>query len=470
MEPQKSRTEELERVIEQLKLENDILRQDAEAAEKRFNAMRCQAEANACNANALNTPQMRETLVQKECIYKDNLHKLCGYFSDLANTKIFRTAKLLQIVKNPHIIGTDSSVKAFFKILFCKLRGRQLAPEHTVFSDAEHAIASIINTADNFSGEPSENFESCCTNDESKLISIVLPVYNQAELVHESIDSVLAQTYRNWELIIINDGSSDNLYSAVKPYLADKRIHYFEQKNQKLPTALNNGFTFAKGELLTWTSADNNMRPQMLARLADFLNSHPDTDMVYADYMAIDDRGNPFTAAWFRPHNKYFATSPYLHLPRTTSLLNTVQDNFIGASFMYRRSTLKLIEKYDNALGVEDYDYWMRINSMLKISHLGTNEILYDYRVHDNSLNARAAELGIFNKVQKLMSVEKERFYFFFRRFAVYGSFDPEKYFHGEFPAVYCGKNIKDDSVVNSKKILMIYICQKRKRRIFNDN
>ena len=161
----------------------------------------------------------------------------------------------------------------------------------------------------------------------------------------------------------------------------------------------------------------------MLERLSAFMRQHVDVALVYADYMAIDDKGDPLTAEWFRPQNKRHPNSPELHLPQSAELLNIIQDNFLGASFMYRRSTLKLIGDYDPQLGVEDYDYWMRINSMMRVSHLGTDEVLYDYRVHDNSLNAKAAEFKIAEKVAKLMEYEKERYAFYYKPFEVYGSF-----------------------------------------------
>ena len=439
--------------------EKDILQQlEALKQENADSVSRCQTwdiKFNALLKHAQNSDRLELQIKKLQNCKEQNRKDLCelrNKLVQLGNQKSMRLAKMFQIINNPQMIDAKSSLGALFKILISKIRGKELLPEYLAVSDAISAIDNLLAEY-----EPIKE-KAPWSGDQSKLISVVLPVYNQADLVHESIESVLAQIYTNWELIIINDGSTDNLAEAVKPYLSDSRIRYFEQKNQRLPKALSNGFSFAKGELITWTSADNNMRPQMLARLADFLNQHPEVDMVYADYMAIDDKGGAFTSSWFRPQNKLDVNSPYLYLPRSAALLNIVQDNFIGASFMYRQNTLKIIKDYDPQLGVEDYDYWMRINDLLTISHLGSDEILYDYRVHDNTLNAKAAEFKIHEKVSKLMDYEKERFHFYFLPFNIYGSYQEKELVSARFTVKFAGAHIKEDANLKApcKNILLV--------------
>ena len=88
---------------------------------------------------------------------------------------------------------------------------------------------------------------------------MVLPVYNQAYLIGGSIESVLQQTYPNLELIIVNDGSTDEIEKVLGPYRDHPKVKILDQENQKLPRALSNGFRLARGEFFTWTSADNLM-------------------------------------------------------------------------------------------------------------------------------------------------------------------------------------------------------------------
>jgi glycosyltransferase involved in cell wall biosynthesis len=244
---------------------------------------------------------------------------------------------------------------------------------------------------------------------EPGLVSIVLPVYQHADLLPESIDSVLAQTWTDFELIVVDDGSTDGVERVLARYCREPRVRILTQPNQKLPQALSHGFAHARGELWTWTSADNVMEPRQLERLVAFLRAHPRTAMVYADYLAIDDHGAPLRDPSFRPHNRATPPDAAVRLPRSTAELNVVQDNFIGACFLYRGWVGRLLGDYDPELGVEDYDYWMRINDRFPIEHLGSDELLYRYRVHANTLNARDRELGIRTKVQRLMERERER-------------------------------------------------------------
>jgi O-antigen biosynthesis protein len=241
------------------------------------------------------------------------------------------------------------------------------------------------------------------------LVSVVLPVYNQSNLLREAVESVLRQTYQDFELILLNDGSKDNVERVLGDYVRHPKVRLLNQPNLGLPKALSNGFDFANGEYWTWTSADNLMEPNQLDRMVQFLKHHPDVALVYADYLAIDDKGNPLTDPSFRPQNRRSPRSPEIHLPLDPGPLNETPDNFLGACFLYRGYVGRVLGDYWPALGVEDYDYWMRMNRLFKIAHLDTDEILYRYRVHDNTLNARASELGIYERLNALLERERQR-------------------------------------------------------------
>ncbi|MBN2577928.1 MAG: glycosyltransferase [Pirellulales bacterium] len=240
-------------------------------------------------------------------------------------------------------------------------------------------------------------------------VSVVLPVYNHAYLLRNSIESVLAQTYRRFELILVDDGSTDAFAEVAAAYADHPQVRILQQANQKLPKALSNGFQFARGEYWTWTSADNLMHPEQLQRLVAYLEKHRDAAMVYADYLAIDKEGQPLKDPGFRPHNRRRPDDPEIHLPRDAGPLCSVLDNFIGPCFLYRGSAGRLLGEYDPLLGIEDYDYWMRMNSVFRIDHLGRDDVLYQYRVHDDSLSSRAVELKIFERAQNLMVYQRQR-------------------------------------------------------------
>jgi glycosyltransferase involved in cell wall biosynthesis len=241
-------------------------------------------------------------------------------------------------------------------------------------------------------------------------VSVVLPVYNQASLLAESVESVLSQTYRDLELIIVNDGSTDGVEAVLDRYADDPRVIVLTQPNQKLPSALNNGFAVATGEFFTWTSADNVMLPRQVEVLVRHLERHPEHAMVYSDYQAIDDRGAPLRDPTFRPQNQDARDPSRMRLPREVTVENfhARPDNFIGASFLYRADAARIVGPYaEDTFGGEDYDFWLRLHALFAIGHV--DEVLYRYRVHENTLNARARELRIEEAVRRLLARDAER-------------------------------------------------------------
>jgi O-antigen biosynthesis protein len=241
------------------------------------------------------------------------------------------------------------------------------------------------------------------------LVSIVLPVYNQANYLADAIDAITRQTYENWELIIVNDGSTDNFDKVVEPYRSHPKIRIANQPNQQLPSALNNGFREARGEYFTWTSADNIMLPNQLTVLAGALRSNPSAGLAYSDYTAIDDLGNELSDPAWRQHNRPDGTAR-LHLPREVTIANfhNSGDNFLGASFLWRAQIHDIVGAHDeNTFGGEDYDFWLRMSLVTPFVHVPEN--LYLYRVHDNTLNARAKELKISENVRRLLSLDGAR-------------------------------------------------------------
>ena len=111
----------------------------------------------------------------------------------------------------------------------------------------------------------------------NELVSVVMPTYNDAPYLEEAINDVLKQTYKNFELIIVNDGSTDNTSEILKKYSElDERIKVFDKKNGGTGSALNLGFSKATGKYGTWISSDDNKEEVFLERLVSFLESNPD--------------------------------------------------------------------------------------------------------------------------------------------------------------------------------------------------
>jgi glycosyltransferase involved in cell wall biosynthesis len=251
-------------------------------------------------------------------------------------------------------------------------------------------------------------------------VSIVLPIYNQSHLAEKAIKSVLKQTYPNLELIIVNDGSTDRLSEILPRYGFHDKIMILNQENQGLPRALTNGFRHATGTFFTWTSADNIMLPRQVETLVEFLMRHPDVDMVFSNVEIIDEAGNPVLNSNYRRHNQRPPGSNKIFLPHEVATLGTVDDNFINASFLYRSSVGKAVGEYDPCLlGTEDYDYWLRINSLFTLRHLDSDEILYQYRVHDDSLSERFGKSDIFENAKTLIRYHSERESYYDKKFDI---------------------------------------------------
>ena len=206
-------------------------------------------------------------------------------------------------------------------------------------------------------------------------ISIVLPCHNGEKFLRQSLDSIMGQTMQDWELIIVDDCSSDNSASIADEYAArDKRIRVIRNKiNKKLPGALNVGFDAARGEYLTWTSDDNISKPQWLAVLSEHLDNHPDADMVCAGMDMINEDGAIYDI-FHRSGDK-------------SEIRELAYKCNVGAAFMYRREIAERVGGYDEIMFcAEDYDYWVRIALAGNIDYISDN--IYQYRENAQSLTA----------------------------------------------------------------------------------
>ncbi len=240
------------------------------------------------------------------------------------------------------------------------------------------------------------------------LVSVVLPVYNGGDILAESIESVLCQTYENFELIIINDGSKDDTLKIATEYAEkDDRIRVLTQENRKIPRTLSRGFNEARGEFFTWTSADNVMDKDFIEKMVNDLKSKPEAGMIWANMRLIDAKGKKLKKhGWF----EFPFGSGNVIFPNNAYELNVYANNTIGAAFMYRASAKEILGCYSSYKHtLEDYDYWMRMNSLLELKHTDFKEAVYSYRWHDGSLTAKDKELGITENRYKLMALDDFR-------------------------------------------------------------
>lgn len=240
------------------------------------------------------------------------------------------------------------------------------------------------------------------------LVSVVLPVYNGEDYIEASIKSVLNQTYKSFELIIIDDGSTDNTANIVDHYAAqDSRIQVVHQQNIRLPRTLSKGFRMAQGEFYTWTSADNIMHEEFLERFVKELQDNPSLGMTWGNMRLIDEYGNPIVDNQWYPNAEY---PEEVLFPSSVLELNVVANNYIGAAFMYRAICAHIVLDYSSyKFCTEDYDYWMKINEICSLRHTSFTEPLYSYRFHPNSLTSKDKEFKITENRYKLMLLDDFR-------------------------------------------------------------
>lgn len=214
-------------------------------------------------------------------------------------------------------------------------------------------------------------------------ISIVLPTHNGARFLRESIDSCLAQTYTDFELILVDDCSTDATPEILAEYARrDCRVRTCRNPtNLKLPQSLNVGFSHASGRYFTWTSDDNRFRPHALQTMVQVLDHRPEVDVVYSDCSGIDNTGS--------------AVAYYLAAPIETLVLV----NCVGASFLYRRRVHEALKGFDASKPlIEDYDFWLRAARWFHFEPLPLD--LYEYRHHESTLSAQhAAEILALNRL-----------------------------------------------------------------------
>ena len=220
-------------------------------------------------------------------------------------------------------------------------------------------------------------------------VSVVLPSYNGEQYLQQSIDSIVNQNYSDWELIIVDDCSTDATPEIAKRYsdLYPNILYHRNETNLKLTASLNVGFSLASGEYYTWTSDDNYYDTNAINLMATELDSNPSIGVVYCDINCIDENGAP------------------IHLPKiTTSKRCLPLINVVRACFMYRADVHLALGGYDESLFlVEDYDFWLRAYRSFGFKYIDCAP--YYYRFHGNSLS-KTKELDIRQRTSAILHRE----------------------------------------------------------------
>lgn len=214
-------------------------------------------------------------------------------------------------------------------------------------------------------------------------VSVIMPAYNVEQFIGTSIESILKQTFEDFELIIINDGSKDNTAKIVEKYAKqDNRIRFINNKENKgLVSVLNEGLDIARGKYIARMDSDDIAYPERFAKQVKYMDEHPECGVLgtAAQNFGADNHAyyNPYEITVF----DLFRGVPFYH-----------------PSVMFRKEVFdKHHLRYDpDYYLVEDYELWTRLLTITKMNNL--QEILLNYRVHSKSVSVANHELQEKNK------------------------------------------------------------------------
>ncbi|HYN69035.1 MAG TPA: glycosyltransferase family A protein [Candidatus Eisenbacteria bacterium] len=202
-------------------------------------------------------------------------------------------------------------------------------------------------------------------------VSVVIPCYGQAEYLGEAVESVVGQTYPDWEIVIVDDGSPDATAAVAHQLIArhpDRPIRLVRQANQGLPSARNSGIAASTGRYVLPLDADDVLLPEMLQKTVDVLDSDPGVAIAYTDYFR------------FGADSRQVRTGPW----SLDALAFSCQ---LSGATLFRRDVWTTVGGYDAAMrgGYEDWDFWI---GAAERGFVGRRipEALFGYRIKPSSM------------------------------------------------------------------------------------
>jgi len=201
-------------------------------------------------------------------------------------------------------------------------------------------------------------------------VSIIIPAYNGAKTISETLHSLQQQTFQDFEIIIINDGSTDNTLEIIES-VQDPRIKIFSYSNGGLPTARNRGIAQAQGDFLTFIDADDLWTPDKMELQLTALKGNPNAGVAYSwtCFMDVNEQGQPIA---YLPSPQYaYSGNVYPQLLIGDFILS-------GSNVMIRRSAVEAAGKFEPTLkSCEDWDYWLRLAACYPFEVIPKYQILY---------------------------------------------------------------------------------------------
>ena len=199
-------------------------------------------------------------------------------------------------------------------------------------------------------------------------VSVIMSVYNGEKYLHEAVESILNQTFKDFEFIIINDGSTDKTGDILESY-ADERMVIINQDKTGLTRALNSGLSLARGEYFARMDADDVSLPERLEQQLAFLDKNTDVALVGCNFYEIDDSGNIVAKKEVTLENEEIKWQLLFH------------NCFGHSTTVFRKECFSAVGGYnENIVYSQDYDLWLRISQRYNVGNLG--EFLHKWRLN----------------------------------------------------------------------------------------
>ena len=203
-------------------------------------------------------------------------------------------------------------------------------------------------------------------------ISIILCTFNRATYLQNCIDTVINQTYDNWELLVVDDGSEDHTFEIVNPYLQKfKNVRYLKHYNRKLAYAKNVGIQASFGKYITFIDSDDTYAANHIESRINYLKSHPEIDLLQGGFFSEEEI---FVADYYQPG-------------KTINLKECV----LGPTFFGKRKVFFELQGFNNIAYGEDTDFWQRAEKIFKTENIKTPET-YIYTRAETSITKSVLE------------------------------------------------------------------------------
>ncbi|HOW42775.1 MAG TPA: glycosyltransferase [Candidatus Omnitrophota bacterium] len=240
----------------------------------------------------------------------------------------------------------------------------------------------------------------------SPLVSVIIPTYNRAMFIVEAVKSVLNQTFKDYELIIVDDGSKDKTKEILEPYKA--QIRYVYQNNKGHASARNTGIRMAVGKYIAFNDSDDILLPNTLEILVDFMQRVNDVGLTFVDMEVFE--GDKIVNPSFLSNKTHLRRIPFLPYPNKARLLNQnsfneqIKEYFIPSpGTMIRKEVFEQVGLFDESLfNQADRDMWFRISRNYKIAYI--NDILVRCRQHGGNFRVNT-EFIIKSHIQLFLKV-----------------------------------------------------------------